>query len=340
LLVIFFSSSVLAADKVVVIPLFDSPSGNAKPSDVVAGKTFSNAEDTGLIGTLILPPTMQTYTNDFGMKFNLIPAGNFIMGSPDGSGGKPEEPGRFSDEIQHEVTISRPFYLQHTEVTQQQWRIVVRAAEAADYLAVGALDENPSPFPTCGAQCPVENVTWSEIHDWIAAINQLEDRTGCNEIPNNCYRLPSEAEWEYAARANSTTAFANGPITETGEGFDPNLHAMGWYAFNNSGFDANQFFKGYPSGPKPVARKQPNAWGLYDMHGNVWEWCQDWYGLYDNVPVTDPQGADSGDDRVVRGGGWYGDAFNCRSAYRYFYSPGLRSLDIGFRLARSVALNP
>ena len=298
-LVITFSSSVYAADKVVVVPLFDSA-------------------------------TEQTDTNGYGMKFNLISAGTFTMGSP------VSEPGRESNEIQHEVTLSRSFYLQVAEVTQQQWREVVLAAEAAGHLTVDELDENPSGFSACGDQCPVERVSWTDVQDWIAALNQLEDRTGCNASPNSCYRLPTEAEWEYAARAGSTKAFANGAITETGSNFDPNLDAMGWYGYNNVVYNAIGDAIGYPYGPKPVTRQQANAWGLYDMHGNVYEWCQDWYGPYESGPVTDPQGPENGTLRVIRGGSWCDFARHCRSAIRFGYSPDHRG--VGFRLAGFVAL--
>jgi formylglycine-generating enzyme required for sulfatase activity len=340
MLVIIFSTSVLAANKAVVIPLGTSATGNAKQAEVVAGKTFSNTKRKGLTGTLVLPPTMQTFTNDYGMKFNLIPSGTFVMGSPDGSGGIPSEPGRFGDEVQHEVTLSRPFYMQHTEVTQQKWREVVLAAETGGYLAVGALDENPSVIDFCGDHCPVENVSWEDVQEWIGALNQLEGRTGCNEIPNKCYRLPTEAEWEYAARADSATAFANGAITVRGAGFDPNLHAMGWYIYNDVIYDDNGKIKGYPSGTKPVARKQSNTWGLYDMHGNVWEWCQDWYGGYGSDPVTDPQGPDSGTLRVLRGGSFNFAVQECRSANRRFSIPDQKAANVGFRLVRSVANVP
>jgi formylglycine-generating enzyme required for sulfatase activity len=136
------------------------------------------------------------------------------------------------------------------------------------------------------------------------------------------YRLPTEAEWEYACRAGTTTAFANGDITELKCGHDPNLAAMGCYC-GNSGDKTH-----------PVAQKKPNAWGLYDMHGNVWEWCDDWYGNYSNSHVTDPKGPSSGRSRVLRGGYWSHYAGYCRSAIRSGCSPGGRSSGVGFRIAR------
>jgi len=188
-----------------------------------------------------------------------------------------------------------------TEVTQGQWKMV--------------MGENPSYFKDCGDDCPVEQVSWDDCQEFITKLNQMEGTTK--------YRLPTEAEWEYAARAGSETAFANGVITETGCGHEPNLDQMGWYC-GNSGNTTH-----------PVAQKLPNAWGLYDMHGNVWEWCQDWYGSYPSISVLDPQGPDSGSRRVIRGGSWDFYARYCRSADRDFNWPDDSSSFIGFRLART-----
>ena len=231
-----------------------------------------------------------SFTNALDMTFQLIPAGTFTMGSPT------NELGRDSDEIQHQVTLTQAYYMQTTEVTQGQWRSV--------------MGSNPSDFANCGDNCPVENVSWDDIQSFITAMNQRGDGT---------YRLPTEAEWEYAARAGSTSAFANGGISVTDCSYDPNLDAMGWYCGNAS------------STTHSVGGKQPNAWGLYDMHGNVWEWCQDWYGGYPTGAVTDPTGPSSGSDRVLRGGSWSYRARNGRSAGRGIL-PGGRSRNCGFRL--------
>jgi len=187
--------------------------------------------------------------------------------------------------------------MQTTEVTQEQWKAV--------------MGSNPSYFLSPGEDSPVEFVSWNDVQAFIIELNKLGEGT---------YRLPTEAEWEYAARAGSTTALANGDITETYCGYDPNLDAMGWYC-GNSGDKKHS-----------VAQKQPNAWGLYDMHGNVWEWCQDWYGTYPSSAVTDPQGPSSGSFRVFRGGSWSINALSCRSAYRFSFSPNLRKRNLGFRL--------
>ncbi|KPA18742.1 serine/threonine protein kinase [Candidatus Magnetomorum sp. HK-1] len=235
----------------------------------------------------------QTYiSNSLGMTFRLIPAGTFVMGSPS------DELGRNSDETQYTVTISESFYIQTTEVTQGQWKAV--------------MGNNPSDFDSCGLNCPVEYVSWEDAEDFIITLNAMGEGS---------YTFPTEAQWEYAARAGSNKAFANGGISDTTT--DSNLDVMGWYG-SNSG-----------STPHAVAQKQPNAWGLYDMHGNVYEWCQDWYGTYSDISVTDPGGPSSGSTRVLRGGGWYYDAQYCRSAERGSASPGYRGCSIGLRLSRT-----
>lgn len=234
-------------------------------------------------------------TNNLGMKFVYIRPGSFMMGSPSG------EAGRDNDEKQHRVTLTRGYYIQTTEVTQGQWERV--------------MGSNPSHFKNCGSDCPVEMVSWEDCQKFIRKLNQMEG--------SEKYRLPTEAEWEYAARAGSRTAFANGSITETGCGHDLSLNVMGWYC-GNSGKMTHS-----------VSGKAPNAWGLYDMHGNVYEWCQDWFGGYPSGSVTDPEGASSGAHRVNRGGSWGDVARHCRSAYRSRNEPGLRNDLRGFRLARA-----
>ncbi|MDZ7667058.1 MAG: formylglycine-generating enzyme family protein [Desulfotignum sp.] len=234
-------------------------------------------------------------TNSIGMEFVLIPSGSFSMGSPEG------EPGRSLGEIQHPVNLTRPFYMQTTEVTQEQW--------------MALMSTNPSSNKVCGKGCPVEQVSWNDVQEFIQKLNQKEG--------TDKYRLPTEAEWEYACRAGSTEAFPNGGITELGCGRDPNLVAIGWYCGNSN------------NKVQPVARKKPNSWGLYDMVGNVHEWCQDWFGVYPYDEVTNPKGPHSGSYRVMRGGVWYSPARDCRSASRFGSPPHYKFRHIGFRLAKT-----
>ncbi len=248
-------------------------------------------------------------TNSLGMTFVYIPPGTFTMGSPE------TEPGRNDNEKQQPVTLTQGFYLQTTEVTQEQWRAV--------------MEENPAHFKACGDNCPVENVSWDDVQRFIKKLNGMSD--------GNTYRLPTEAEWEYAARAGSKTAFANGGIAELKCGHDPNLDAMGWYCSNSSVnyegcFDASSYRGHKCAGTHPVGQKRLNDWGIYDMHGNVWEWCQDWY-TKSPKGGTDPTGPPEGESRVIRGGSWNGPAGSCRAAYRGRGEPGFRFIGIGFRLA-------
>jgi len=234
-------------------------------------------------------------TNSIGMEFVYIQPGTFMMGSPT------NEHDRRDNENQHRVTLTHGFYMQTTEVTQGQWKAI--------------MGSNPSKFKNCGVDCPVEKVSWNDVQSFIHKLNQREG--------SGIYRLPTEAEWEYAARAGSKTAFANGDISETECGYDSNLDAIGWYCGN-------------ASKTHPVAQKQPNAWGLYDMHGNIFEWCQDWLGNYPSGSATDPTGPSGGSRRVLRGGSYGFYTWVCRSAFRgEGEDPGDRSKHTGFRLLRN-----
>ena len=253
-----------------------------------------------VIGWLLLFKSKyaKTFKNMIGMEFVLISAGSFQMGSPR------EEPGRFDSEKQHEVTISKPFYLQTTEVTQGQWKSV--------------MGDNPSRFKECGDNCPVEQVSWDDAQRFIIRLNGME---GNNPFK---YRLPTEAEWEYAVRAGTKTVFS----------FGDNPTKLGEYAWNSGNSEGKTH---------PVGQKKPNAWGLYDMHGNVWEWvADDWHDSYDGAPddgrawIDDPRGT----NRVKRGCGLTYDTRSCRSANRSYQTSLHRNPDVGFRLARSVAIGP
>ena len=240
--------------------------------------------------------TEKKISNSIGMEFVYVPPGNFLRGSP------PGEPGRKSDERQQRVTLTNGFYMQTTEVTQGQWKTVM-----------GFL---PLHLRRCGDDCPVERVSWNDAQKFIHRLNKLD---GARK-----YRLPTEAEWEYAARAGSKTAFTNGEITILDCGVDSALNEIGWYCGNSNVFPHH-----------PVAQKKPNAWGLYDIHGSVAEWCADMYGDYPPGSVTDPIGPSDGTERVLRGGGSADDARGCRSANRTSLRPDIILDYIGFRLVRS-----
>jgi formylglycine-generating enzyme required for sulfatase activity len=232
-------------------------------------------------------------TNSIGMKLVLIPSGEFLMGSPDSD--KDAFP---QEKPQHRVRITRPFYLGATEVTQGQYRAV--------------LGKNPSGFKGSD-DLPVEFVYWEEAQAFCAKLNELEK----GQLSGASYRLPTEAEWEYACRAGTTTRFSFGDAEES-------LGEFAWFAGNSD------------QKTHPVGQKRPNAWGLYDMHGNVWEWCWDAYeeDYYRQSPGVDPPGPFQTAGRVERGGGWPYKPRDCRVARRGARPPHDRDPYIGFRVAR------
>ena len=227
-----------------------------------------------------------------GMEFVGIPPGEFLMGSTSRHAEDKEQPVT-------RVRISQGFYLGKTEVTQAEWQAV--------------MGNNPSYFSDCG-RCPVEQVSWEDVQVFMRRLNA---RSGGER-----YRLPTEAEWEYAARAGTTTDTYAGDLTEP-IGNDPVLNRIAWYR-DSSGRRTH-----------PVGQKAPNGFGLHDMLGNVLEWVGDWFGDYPGGTVTDPAGPGSGSYRVARGGNWFFPAGNCRSAYRRRYLPGPRTDILGFRLLRT-----
>jgi formylglycine-generating enzyme required for sulfatase activity len=224
------------------------------------------------------------------MRFALIPSGRFVMGSPT------DEAERQPNERQHEVIISRSFYMGQTCVTQEQYEAVMGA--------------NPS--QTKGAKNPVDTVSWDDAMDFC---HRVSKRSG------HSVRLPTEAQWEYACRAGTCTPF------NTGRTLPRNMAQYDWswgYPSNRAGVS--------DLASVAVGNFSPNAWGLYDMHGNVWQWCSDWYGDYPAGEVTDPTGPKEGSLRVLRGGSWHTYPRRCRSAIRIRSGPGYR-LDInGFRV--------
>ena len=255
-----------------------------------------------------------------GMEFAWIPAGEFLMGSPS------HEKGRDNDERQHGVRISEGFWIGKYEVTQEEWEAV--------------MGSNPSHFESCRPQCPVESVSWKDVQGFIQKLNEDEREAGSG----NRYRLPTEAEWEYAARAGSAGATPEGDLRILGKNNAPVLDGQAWYAGNSgvsyagawdcSGWEERQN-GAKRCGPHPVGLKKANGWGLHDMLGNVWEWVADWYDDYPSGVVTDPRGPSTGSYRVLRGGGWISYARAVRSAYRIHLSPGRRDNRFGFRLVRT-----
>ena len=211
----------------------------------------------------------------------LIPAREFQMGSPE------SEKYHQDNALQHEVTLTKPFYMGKYEVTQEQWESV--------------MGNNPS-SRTKGAKLPVTNVSWEDCQEFIKKLN---------EKTSGGYRLPTEAEWEYACRAGTTTAYSYGDnLTKSDANIDgDSIKAVGSY--------------------------RPNAFGLYDMHGNVWEWCNDWYGSLQDGEVTDPKGAATGSSRVLRGGSFINDVSAARSSLRFVGTPTFRGTDLGFRLVKT-----
>ncbi|RJP76760.1 MAG: formylglycine-generating enzyme family protein [Desulfobacteraceae bacterium] len=246
------------------------------------------------------------FSNSIGLSLIYIPAGTFLMGSP------VTEPGRGDDETQHHVTISKGFYISTAEISQEQFQTI--------------MGYNPSAYQNLGKNYPVEQVSWNECQVFIEKLNQKEK--------TRKYRLPTEAEWEYACRAGTNKAFASGEIVHTDCRIFETLDKIGWYC-GNSDFQPHQ-----------IARKKPNPWGLFDMHGNVQEWCLDhstgmsaWSRranadtdtYVDNI--VDPLSR-KGERRIFRGGSWNQSSKYARSANRSYYRPTAKRNDLGFRIVK------
>jgi formylglycine-generating enzyme required for sulfatase activity len=260
----------------------------------------------GIIILSVLMLSANGFAADSVPAYARIPRGTFMMGSP------ASEVGRGSIEVLHSVTLTHDFEIGTMAVTQLEWFQV--------------MGDNPSYFrsslncpydhkvvkgiPLCPSN-PVEQVSWNDTQAFIRKIN-------ASSHDGYTYRLPTEAEWEYAARAGTATAYSFGNDTYL-------LDQYGWWG---GGYATNQQ-------THPVADKAPNAFGLYEVHGNVWQWVQDWYGRYPNGAVSDPTGPTSGWSRVYRGGSWSSDGAHCRSAGRYSVGPDYRGPLLGFRLVRT-----
>ena len=242
----------------------------------------TGADDAGMASEI---------TNFLDMRFVRIRPGTFLMGSPI------DEMGRYGDETQHAVSITRGFYMQTTEVTQGQWRKV--------------MGDNPSYFDAGGKNCPVEKVSWNEAQEFIQKLNQ-QDKNGLQ------YRLPTEAEWEFACRAGAS-------IGSTEKNNSANLKDFAWFVDNGE------------RRPHPVAGKQPSARGLYDMQGNVWEWCADWWEAFSTESAVDPRGPSEGWYRIARGGSFLDGPGFCRPAFRYRFVSNSQNCHLGFRLVCQVS---
>ncbi len=235
----------------------------------------------------------ETIENSIGVTLKLIPAGTFTMGQAGGD----------VDEWPHEVTLTRPFYIGVYEVTNAEWKRVMGSV--------------PSQWKDDDR--PVEKVSWEDANEFCRRLSEMPEEKDAGRV----YRLPTEAEWEYACRAGTTTKYSFGD--------DESL--LGDFAW----FDGNA-----GSQTHPIGQKRPNAWGLYDMHGNVWEWCSDGLADYPRGSVTDPKGPSSASGRVRRGGSWVrrggswaSTARYCRSTTRLRHDPSFRNFILGFRLALS-----
>ena len=267
--------------------------------EVVKPEPASKVESQPKPEPVVIPTTRkqpkvgEVMTNSIGMKLVYIPAGEFMMGSPSSESQRENNEGP-----QHSVRISRGFYMGIYEVTQAQYKAV--------------MSNNPSNFK--GNNLPVEQVSWNDVTEFCRKLSQKENKT---------YRLPTEAQWEYACRAGTSTPFYFGETIST----------------DQANYDGNYI---YGNGRKGTYRQKtttvgsfgPNAFGLYDMHGNIWEWCQDWYdkNYYNNSSGVDPEGPNTGSARVLRGGSWSYSPGDCRSAIRGRSTPVNRYVNNGFRV--------
>jgi formylglycine-generating enzyme required for sulfatase activity len=287
-----------------------SPCLVVDPAGTATGWRFYRAMATAQAG----PPA-----NPNPGRLAWIAPGTFVMGSPT------TEARRNSGETQHGVTLTQGFYMGKYPVTQGEYQLVIGS--------------NPSYFTPANGQLedtnrPVEQVIWSDATNYCARLTQQENTAG--RLPAGwVYRLPTESEWEYACRAGTTTAFHYGSALHSGM-----ANFMGTWEYDAATGDIQTPAGTFLMVTTTVGSYQPNAWGLYDMHGNVWEWCQDWYGPYPADSVSDPQGPASGSARVQRGGSWYADGKSCRSAQRFSSSPSVSDYTIGLRIVLAPAVSP
>lgn len=258
--------------------------------------TISAIKKSGVTNTSTLEEFERYVRGKYALDLVKCPAGSFFMGSP------MTELGRFKNEVQHKVTITRDFCIGKYPVTQALYKMI--------------MGDNPSQFK--GNTNPVECVIWSKAVEFCEKLNLATEMV---RPAGYKFDLPTEAQWEYACRAGTETALNNGKNLTAFTGTCFNLDEVGWYS-------KNSFAKSHS-----VGMKAPNAWGIYDMIGNVWEWCKDWYTEYDINNNVDPAGPQIGSLRVSRGGSWEDSPNSCRSAYRGSGRPVREFNSLGFRLA-------
>ncbi|MDH6357495.1 formylglycine-generating enzyme family protein [Parabacteroides sp. PF5-9] len=242
------------------------------------------------------------YVNSIGMEFVAIPAGSFLMGASEHDAEALD-----NEKPQHRVEISQPFSVSKHEVTQAQWEEVMGSnpfsmfPDNQTYNKPGMKERITHPSHPA-------TVSWEDAQEFIHKLNEKEG--------HNRYRLPTEAEWEYMARAGTTTAYS----------FGDNANDLGQYAWYGEDFATG--------GTHPVGQKKPNSWGLYDIHGNAWEWVSDWYNdnYYKQSPSIDPQGPAEGTQKVVRSGSFHETSGSWRTSFRKSYAPNYRGISVGFRL--------
>lgn len=258
-------------------------------------------------------------TNSIGMKLTRIPKGTFMMGSPrNGLNDPPEKPNRWGPdewdiERQHEVTLARDYFLGCFQVTQAQYYQIMGNNPSffkGEKLAERDPQTNQLVKEVDNSNYPVDTISWHDAVEFCRKLSELPEEKAAGRV----YRLPTEAEWEYACRAGSQAAYFFGDDPES----------LGDYAW---------FVRNSRNSTHPVGQKKPNAWGLYDMTGNVWEWCHDRYDKYPKQAVNDPAGPAEGSAAVIRGGSWHYDSEVCRSGFRSYYPLSCPYISLGFRVA-------
>jgi formylglycine-generating enzyme required for sulfatase activity len=298
---------------------FEARTGIAVPHEMREQYTLANGNRVHMVATYgrfrqfdvsaeedIHTPAPSLVEPWTGITLVEVPGGRFTMGSPS------SEAGRNDDETLHEVELTGPFLLGRFEVTQQEWRTVMGGA--------------PSKFAACGSRCPVENVSFEDVQQFLTRLN-ARTTAPSPPAPKLRFRLPSEAEWEFGCRAKTTGPFSTGENLTTAEA---NYNGTFPYPPSSRATDGE-----YRQKPTPVGSFAFNPLGIADMHGNVWEWTADWYGPYaqNSVANIDPHGAAAGDKRVIRGGSWAFDANSARCGLRYTHAPKDRGYSLGFRVA-------